>query len=142
MKESLQIVVELIKSKGFKAIILTSLDNYSKSEIDIDLKRQVGAIEFNKSLDSRNLFDFFKLHSGGSKPLILRDDLILENENLISIIEGAVCRSTDSGDHWTMSFEDEEFVFKGQVIFFTSLNESQIRSSRKLYYVVRDSVII
>ena len=85
----------------------------------------------------KQLFDFLKENK--NKVIIFNDNAILKSQELVSLLEGAVCRNPGTDLQWNVSLDsDQKFLFSGNIIFLTDMTMYKFKRIKKYFYICRD----
>jgi hypothetical protein len=92
---------------------------------------------YGTRFDKVGLYELFNKFNG--KTIIFDNDTILDKQDLINILEGAICSSPDSCTKWPIRLEGKkEFTFKGTVIILTNHDKETFMKTKKYNYLTRD----
>ncbi len=85
----------------------------------------------------KKLFTFIKKNK--NKTLIFCDDEILKSQDLLNIVQNAVCKNPETGEKFVIKYQNEiDFIFQGNIIFLTEMTMYKFKRQKKYFYVCRD----
>lgn len=144
MEGRVKLFCELLESlaqinKGF---ILSGLDDSNRPKMLKRVKELYpDSMVVPSQLSPKDFY--FLLKSNRTATVIFDSDILSRRKEWISLLEGAVCSSPNSGDSWEVDYMNEgSFKFQGRTIVLTPKSLDEIGRNKKYEHLNRDCVVL
>lgn len=123
----------------FSCVVSNCLEVERAKYFDELLNNHLEIVKVPAFASPKELVDFLKAHH--NLVLYFEDEILSKRIEYIRLLEGAIC-ANDLGKPWSVTYEGDNFVFKGKIIIASRLSKEELKKREQLHYILRDCIVL